>query len=473
MRLRGELLEREIDMRDTRISQEYNLPVNIEAETTILGAILLDNEVFFDECMENTTAEDFSLDSNRRIYIVISQILLGMVEGVRHVDIVTLANELARRKEIEAVGGAAYLASLTEGLPMRPVIDEYVNILKEKSKLRRILRIFESGIVRAGDQSEPSVHIVGSVQEQLAEILGEGSNGTVRIGSVTPFIEKRVHEKRNVSTERTALEMTWGIEKLDAFTRGCFSGEFTVIGGESSGGKTAFAVQMSIANAKEGIPVIWFSLEMTKEALTQRFYPSMSEVLTNNHLRDPRLMNEGKHIPEMKKISEQLGHLPIDIDETSPMRIDKLRGRIKMMARKWKQERGKTKMLFIVDYLQLIKGIPRMTPLEQFSHILFTLRDIPKEEPDLHLVVLSQYSQGDKFIRKSGRTKDSLYGGSVIHHTAQNVFMIAMEDPEEKHELDLLAAELKIAKQREGRRGKVSFYFDRDHLRFCLPQRQL
>ena len=139
-----------------------------------------------------------------------------------------------------------------------------------------------------------------------------------------------------------------------------------------------------------------------------------------------------------------------------------------MMCRKWKKETGGNKILVIVDYLQLIKGLPKMAPLEQFSNILFTLRDIPKDEPDVHLVVLSQYSQGDKFVKKSaGRTKDSLYGGSVIHHAAQNVFMISIEDPEKRDEKDLLDASIRIVKQREGKRTKVTCYFDRDHVRFC------
>ena len=451
------------------MSGHSEVPANIDAEKTVLGAILLDNEAFFDDTVD-LLSTDFFLDSHRKIYSAMNDILFGMIEGVKTADIVTLSNELRARKEIDNIGGVQYLAGLTEGLPQRPVIEEYVRIVKDKARLRKLLGILKAGIARAEDQSQSSAEVTETVQEQLADVVGEGTTSAVRIGSITSVVEASVNKKRVVSSDRASLDMTWGFDKLDDVTRGCFRGEFTIIGGESSGFKTALGVQVTIANAREGTPVIWFSMEMAKEALARRFYPSMSEILTSGQMRDPRLMNAHTHIPEMQKISRELSHLPIDIDESSALRIDKLRGRIKMMRRKWKQESDSEKILVIVDYLQLIKGLPRMSPLEQFSHILYTLRDIPKEEPDVHLAVLSQYSQGDKFVKKGGRTKDSLYGGSVIHHTAQNLFMISVEDPEKRENNDLLDAEIKIAKQREGKRTKVNCYVDRDHLRFCMPQ---
>src|SRR5580704_5201189 len=106
------------------LSLEAGLPANLDAERTILGAILLDNAAH-SEASERLDADDFSLDSHRRIFLRMSELM----ESQRAVDIVTLANELARYKEVEAVGGVAYLASLTEGLPRRPVIEDYIKIV--------------------------------------------------------------------------------------------------------------------------------------------------------------------------------------------------------------------------------------------------------------------------------------------------------------------------------------------------------
>jgi replicative DNA helicase len=452
------------------IGADAGLPANIDAEKTILGAMLLDENTYFDECLDGIEPEDFCLESHRRIYRRMGEIMSGMVQE-QHLDIQTLVNNLSRSKEVDFVGGVAYLASLTEGLPRRPVIGEYARIVKEKSLLRKLMLICSASIAKCAEQSDKALDVIGDLEGRLAEVAGIGVSGAVRIGQVTASVEEKVNKNRTISNERTALEMTWGLEGLDKATHGCFRGEFTIIGGESSGGKTALGVQISIANAREGTPVLWFSMEMAKEALTQRFYPSMSEILTNNHLRDPRLMNLHTHIPEMKRVSHEINRLPIDIDETSPQRIDKLKGRIKALCRKWKKETHCDKIIAIVDYLQLIKGMPKLASLEQFTDILFTLRDIPKEIPELHLVALSQYSQGDKFVKKSsGRTKDSLYGGSVIHHAAQNVFMISIEDPEKRDERDLLDATIRVAKQREGKRVKINCHFDRDHVKFCYPQ---
>ena len=108
------------------LALDTGMPANIDAEKTILGAILLDNAAHA-EAAEKIDADDFSLDSHRRIFLRMSE----LIDTGRAVDIVTLANELARYKEVESVGGVAYLASLTEGLPRRPGIEDYVRIVKD------------------------------------------------------------------------------------------------------------------------------------------------------------------------------------------------------------------------------------------------------------------------------------------------------------------------------------------------------
>lgn len=448
---------------DPDYTLDAGLPANVDAERTILGAILLDNEAFFDDSME-LTPDDFSLDSHRRIYLRMNDILFGMVEGATHVDIVTLANELNRRKEIEAVGGVAYLASLTEGLPRRPVISDYVLIVKDKARLRRLMGICSATIAKAADQSKESSQVIEEHQTNIFELAGDGMNTAVPIGSVTPAVEERIRNARNVSQERTALELTWGLKGLDEFTHGMYKGEFTIIGGETNGGKTPFGMQVVLENALEGTPCAIFSMEMTKEKVGQRFYPLISEIITADQIRDPRLMNLHTHIPEMERVSRVMAGLPIQIDDSSPLRIDKLIARMRMMRRKFKTE------LFLIDYMQLIEGMPKMNETSAFKGVVFALRDFVKVEPGCHLIVLSQYSKADGFTKKKTRTRDSLYGGSIIQHAAQNIFMITLEDSEKRDRLDLLDVEIKIAKYRDGRRSKVTCSFDQDHLKFCYPQ---
>src|ERR1700683_2994825 len=151
------------------LALDAGLPANIDAEKTILGAILLDNTAHA-EVAEALKADDFSLDSHRRIYLRMSE----LIDTGRAVDIVTLSNEMARFKEVEAVGGVAYLASLTEGLPRRPVIEEYIRIVKDKSLLRKLMGICSMAIARAADQSESALDVLGAAEAQLMEVSEKG-----------------------------------------------------------------------------------------------------------------------------------------------------------------------------------------------------------------------------------------------------------------------------------------------------------
>ncbi len=153
-------------------SLDAGLPANIDAEKTILGAILLDNAAH-SEAAERLEPDDFSLDSHKRIFVRMSELM----NEQRAVDIVTLSHELARVKEIESVGGVAYLASLTEGLPMRPVIEEYIRIVKDKSLLRKLMLICSAAIARAADQSETALEVIGAAETALLEVSEKGVTG--------------------------------------------------------------------------------------------------------------------------------------------------------------------------------------------------------------------------------------------------------------------------------------------------------
>src|SRR6202041_1318451 len=151
------------------LRMDTGLPANVEAEKTILGAILLDNAAH-SEAAEKLESDDFSLDSHRRIFLRMSELM----DSQRAVDIVTLSHELARYKEVESVGGVAYLASLTEGLPRRPVIEEYIRIVKDKSLLRRLMAICSAAIARAADQSETALEVIGVAEAGLLEVSEKG-----------------------------------------------------------------------------------------------------------------------------------------------------------------------------------------------------------------------------------------------------------------------------------------------------------
>src|ERR1700734_1659487 len=151
------------------VSMDRGMPASVEAERSILGAILLDNPSY-DEAAAKLRAGDFSLDSHPRIYSRMAE----LIDAHRAVDIVTLAEELAKRKEVEAIGGVAYLASLTEGLQRRPSIEEYVRIVKDKSLLRQLINICSTAITRAADQGEEALEVLNAAESGLLEVSERG-----------------------------------------------------------------------------------------------------------------------------------------------------------------------------------------------------------------------------------------------------------------------------------------------------------
>src|ERR1700746_3623442 len=138
------------------ISLERGMPASPDAERSILGAILLENAHFHEAAEKKLTADDFSLDSHRRIFARMED----LIGAGRAVDLVTLVEELARRKEVESVGGVAYIASLTEGLPRRVSIEEYVRIVKDKSLLRQLINICSMSITRPAAPSKTGVGLL-------------------------------------------------------------------------------------------------------------------------------------------------------------------------------------------------------------------------------------------------------------------------------------------------------------------------
>ena len=200
------------------LSLDTGLPANLDAERTILGAILLDNAAH-SEAAEKLEADDFSLDSHRRIFLRMSE----LINSQRAVDIVTLSNELARFKEIETVGGVAYLASLTEGLPMRPVIDEYVRIVKDKSLLRRLMAICSAAIARAADQSETALEVLGAAETELLEVSERGvTHGFQSLDQIVAHSFGTIDNLYKESREVTGLATHYTV--LDQMTSGSAEG---------------------------------------------------------------------------------------------------------------------------------------------------------------------------------------------------------------------------------------------------------
>lgn len=444
--------------------EQDGMPSSIDAERSILGALLLSNEHFYDDCVD-LRVDDFSLDSHRKIYGAMNEILCGDMEDVHMVDIITLVEVLRKQRGgMDAIGGTAYIMSLTEGLPRRPSINEYVTIVREKSRLRRLIHLSNRIRTRAVNQNESYSTIAADVQDQLVIESAEAEDDeAVRIGTVIPQVRKKIEAGRKIVEGKTS-GLTWGLEKFDGITRGAHEGEMTVLAGESGGFKTAFLVQMMLANGREEVPSCLHSIEMRKDQVLNRCYPAMGRFIKASHMRDPRLMNLD-HMKELDRLEDEMKKLPIWIDDKA-QDIRKVIARMRMMRRKNKIK------LFGIDYFQLISNSRAKTDIERYQQNAMMLRDTMKNDlGDCHLVVLSQFSKRKKG-RGGERSRDDLYGGTALHHAAHNVIIISVESGKDKDPGEYLKAELDIDKFREGGKRLHECQVDPDFLRFQYPDPQ-
>ncbi len=449
------------------VTLDAGLPANVDAEKTILGAILLDNTAH-SEAAEKLEADDFSLDSHRRIFLRMSELM----NEQRAVDIVTLANELARYKEIEAVGGVAYLASLTEGLPLRPVIEEYIRIVKDKSLLRRLMLICSTAIARAADQSETALEVLGAAEAQLLEVSEKGTSaGFQSLDQIVANSFGSIDNLFKQSREVTGLATDF--TELDRSTSGLQKGELIIVAARPSMGKTAFAINMAQnAAVNHGATVAVFSLEMSKESLLRRMLASQAWV-DQRKLQTGFISREDQE--KLQRALEQLVESRLFIDDTAGISLAEMRAK----ARRLKQNSGGLDLL-VVDYLQLMSatlpsagGKRYENRTQEVSAISRGLKALAKEL-DVPVVALSQLSRASERrgddkrpllsdLRESGSIEQDADVVMFIHRDAY------YNRDEEMSESDKAKSEIIIAKQRNGPTGTVQLHFISRFTRFDNP----
>jgi replicative DNA helicase len=448
------------------VSLDRGLPASVEAERSILGSILLDNHSY-NEAAERLRAEDFSLDSHRRIYARMAE----LIDGRHAVDIVTLSEELARRKEVEAVGGVAYLASLTEGLPRRPSIEEYVRIVKDKSLGRQLIGICSTAITRAADQSDEALTVLDAAESGLLEVSERGiTRGFAGIPEIVRDSFGTIDNLYAQQKEVTGLATHY--TQFDKMTSGLQASDLIIIAARPSMGKTAWAINIAEnAAVRDGKVVAVFSLEMSKESLLRRMLASqalvsMQKIQTGFIPKADR----GKLMEALERLAES----KIFIDDTPAIALSEMRAK----ARRLQRQQGGLDLI-VIDYLQLMTastlgvGARRYeNRTQEVSAISRGLKALAKElrVPVVALSQLSRASEqrgGDKKpmlsdLRESGSIEQDADVVAFIHRDSYyNKDENGEEDPDSKNK-----AEIIIAKQRNGPTGSVHLAYRADCTRF-------
>ena len=440
-------------------TSEYSisaLPANVDAERSILGAILLDNFAY-NQAAEHLRVEDFSLDSHRRIYTR----MVDLAESSRPIDMITLIEELERHKDLQAIGDVAYVSSLVEGVPERPSIEHYVKIVRDKALLRGVISAATTAIARASDQSDAAEDVLSDTEAAIFQLsekrIGRGFMGVQEIvretfGSVDALLQ-RGQRITGLATHYTDLdEMTSGLQRSD----------LVIIAARPSMGKTAFVMNIAENAAIEDQQVVGvFSLEMSREALLMRLLCSQARVDAHKMRTGSLWQDDTKKVV---RAMEQLAHAPIFIDDTPGISLSEMRAK----ARRLKQSQGRLDLI-IVDYLQLMSGGGKRfeNRTQEVSAISRGLKAIAKEL-SAPVIALSQLSRAPESRGGDHRPQlaDLRESGS-IEQDADLVMFIFREEVYKQDDPELQGrAEIIIAKQRNGPIGRVRMAFLKHCTRF-------
>jgi replicative DNA helicase len=422
-------------------------PQHIEAEQSVLGGILIENEAV-NRVTEILDADDFYRDAHRKIY----DALLNLSERDEPADLITLTNELRKSDLLDSIGGASYLASLIDSVPTAANIEYYARIVKEKAILRKLIQT-STEIITQGYEDRGDVE--GFLDEAERAIF-EISEKRVR----PSFYPIREIVKQSFATieklfkkKEAVTGVPSGFKELDRMTAGFQPSDLIIIAGRPSMGKTAFCLDVAeYAAIGNKIPVAIFSLEMSKEQLVIRMLCSQANV-EGTRLRTGYL-NESDW-PKLTIAAGNLSDAPIYIDDTAALSALELRAK----ARRLKSEHGLG--MVIVDYLQLMKGRTRVESRQQeISEISRSLKALAKEL-NIPVIAVSQLSRKTEERTGNRPQLSDLRESGAIEQDADLILFIYRDevynrDPDNPNRGK---AEVIIGKQRNGPIGKIDLAF--------------
>jgi replicative DNA helicase len=417
----------------------------VMTERALLGSILLDNG-HYDEAARSLLAEDFAIDAHRRIFRRIA----SMIAAGAAVDTVTLFEELARHAELEAIGGSSYVAFLTEGVPRRPAVSDYVSIVESAAKRRRL----HGALTRMLAQTEDPCEDVGEVlARSISEMLElqSSKDEPETAAAIVPLLD-RMRQEHTRTNE--LLGLPTGVGSLDLVTRGFQPSELIVLGARAGVGKSAFMLQATIANCKAGNPVLVFSLEMTREQVFRRIFASLAGV-PFSRVRDPKWATDH----EMSKIqyaASQVADWPLEIDPAGSIHVDQIAAKARHAIRR------KGIKLVCVDYAQIVPADGRDERL-RVAAVSRGLTRLAKDE-GVPVLLLSQLSRPDKSNANRRPRLSDLRETSQLENDA-NVAVL-LHRPVDDEDQAGSEAELIVAKQRSGATGIFPLTFDQTMLTF-------
>jgi len=444
-------------MRDIDASLYKVPPQNLDAEQSILGGILLDNQAL-NAVLEVLTHQDFYSEAHRKIFLAITE----LAERNEPSDLVTLGSFLKDKNQLDSIGGTSYLATLVESVPSAANISAYAKLVKEKSVLRQLISTATGIVTRSYGTGADVDQLLDEAEHAIFEI----SEHKIR-PSFYPMKDiikdsfrtiERLYERKELVTG-----VPTGFGKIDEITSGLQNSDLIIIAGRPSMGKTAFALNIAEHVAlEENIAVAIFSLEMAKEQLAMRMFSSIAKV---NSQKLRRGFVGETDWPKLTTAAGRLSEAPIFIDDTPAITVLEMKAK----ARRLKADKGLG--LVILDYLQLMRsGGSKDSREQEISEISRSLKALAKELA-VPVIALSQLNRKVEDRTNRRPQMADLRESGAIEQDADVIAFIYRDEVYNKSEdnTERGFAEIIIGKQRNGPTGTVKLVFQEQFTRFENP----
>ena len=436
---------------DPQIAQLRIPPHSIEAESSVLGGLLLDNGAW-DRVADLLVDSDFYRYEHRQVYAAVA----ALINASRPADVITVYEHLQSLGKAEEVGGLGYLNSLAQFVPSASNIRRYAEIVRERSILRKLVSASDEIATNAfNTQGRPVAQILDEAEQKIFQIGEEGSRmkqGFQAMPQLVVDLLDRVQEMADNPNDITGVPT--GFYDFDRMTSGMQSGDLIVLAARPSMGKTALAINIAEHVAlNEGLPVAVFSMEMGAAQLAVRIVGSIGRI-DQGHLRTGKLTDE--EWPRLTEAIEKLRQVSLHIDETPGLTPSELRANARRLARQC----GKLGLI-VVDYLQLMSGSSgdssenRATELGEISRGLKMLA----KELQCPVIALSQLNRSVEQRTDKRPMMSDLRESGAIEQDADVIMFIYRDDYYNKDSKEPGIAEVIIGKQRNGPTGTVKLAF--------------
>jgi len=435
------------------------LPHSIEAEEYLLSCCLLDGNDTIARCMESKLPGGaFYAPANRLIY----EKLCEIYQKNPPVDIAVLAEELKTSKQLDTVGGYAYLTQISARIPTTAQAQYFIDKVRELHLLRELIKVATSAVEKCFNYEGELEQFIDQVEQDIFVVTQD------RISGAAKQIKEPMHEAMNVITKMMMKKgeltgVTSGFKDLDQLTFGFQRQEMIVLAARPSMGKTSLALNFAEAAAMpkkgERAATLVFSLEMSAAQLALRMLCSRARI-NMKLLREGLLSKNGNEQQRLLEAADEFSKSPIFIDDSSHLSIMELRAKARRVH-------ARSKLGFIiVDYLQLLSPTDPKVPREQqVAEASRGLKALAKEL-DVPVLVLSQLNRSSEKENRTPKLADLRESGS-IEQDADVVLMLARpKDADEKFQVAADSAELIVAKSRNGPVGELKLTFLRDITRF-------